>query len=61
MKKIEVKIEITGIEGWDRDWNNEGDVAIEIAQLELDIIYNLSEHCGITANNLTVNAELIND
>ena len=37
MSKIKVELEITGLEGWDVDWNFQGDVDTVLDELKKDI------------------------
>lgn len=56
--KITATIEITGIEGWDVNWNLDNDIIKELARLEYDIKGGISKYCGIDLSNLEVNAQL---
>lgn len=55
MKTITVTIEITNLDEWDIDWNNEKRVGIELLKLNKDIKESLITHVGI--DTLTVSSK----
>ena len=59
MKKIEVKIEITNIENWSVDWDNEDEVKMEFKDLSWHIRMSLYERCGIALDNDSIELTLV--
>lgn len=57
MNKIIVKVEITDIDNWDVDWNNDKDKSDQLTGLSQDIQEGISVYAGINYSNLHVFSE----
>lgn len=60
MRIIKIEMEISGIDGWNIDWDNEQSRKNELAELNSDIQKTISNNCGIGYAQIKINSELTN-
>lgn len=58
MKKVVIKIEVTGIENWDVDWENPEAVKHELNDVDSTLKKMMSTLLGIYSQNIEVKSEL---
>lgn len=52
--KIEAKVELSKIEGWQTDWSNESEKANELIKLEWEMKMAIYQCCGIDLSNISI-------
>jgi hypothetical protein len=52
--KIEAKVELSKVEQWDTDWNNESEKSNELKKLEWDMKMAIYERCGVDLSNISI-------
>lgn len=58
MKKIKIEIEVTGLEGWDVDWDNPDICILEVNELRKSIPHVLSRGLGIHHDDIRTKVTL---
>lgn len=58
MMEIQVKIEISNVENWSIDWNDESVKKEELKRLDMDLKTLIVDHIGIYFDNIKVNSSI---
>lgn len=52
--KIEAKIELSNVEQWSTDWNNENEKSNELKNLKSDMKIAIYERCGVDLSDISI-------
>jgi hypothetical protein len=55
---IKVEIEITNIDQWDVNWDDESETSEELSDLKWNIKMALFERCGLDLSNISIDLNL---
>lgn len=56
--KIKAKVELSKVEQWNIDWENESEKANELKKLEWDMKMAIYERCGVDLPNISIELEV---
>lgn len=56
--KIKAKVELSKVEQWNIDWENESENANELKKLEWDMKMAIYERCGVDLPNISIELEV---
>lgn len=58
MKKIKLEIEISGLESWSTNWDNESSVSSALKEVKEEVRFAIRTRLGIQSSDIEITAEI---